>query len=208
MKGSSPMAEIRPIKPKNPPPPVEKTDKVLMELKEQTQAIFERYQKNLESLHLLFKDEPPLGQASLNAIMGTINDTADQLLKLRKRNFIGKAVSTGLRKILPGIRSMDKELNLLKRMNFEILSFMQSLIISLAQYDVYKMQFHTELLKYTQQIGPFVTYLQSEVARQVTAFPVERMDIIFFDVMRQMDQLRTDMEKLHMKIENLESKDR
>lgn len=201
------MPEKPSIQPKNPPPPVENADKVLKELKEQTQEIFEHYQSNLESLHTLFKDEPVLSDDSLNSMMTSINDTASQLLKLRSGNIIVKIFSRGLRKIIPGMNSVDKELALLKKMNYEILSFMQALIISLAKYDTYKSQFHTALLKYTQQIGPFVTYLQSEVARQVTAFPVERMDIIFFDVMRQMDQLRTDMEKLTLKIENLEKRD-
>jgi hypothetical protein len=189
-------------KSKNPPPPVESADKVLKELKEQTREIFDKYQKNLENLHAVFKEEPALSQISLNEMMVSINDTAASLMKLRKRNVISKAVSTVLRRIIPGIRSLDKEMNLILRMNHQILSFLQSLTISLAQYDVYKSKFHTELLKYTQQIGPLAYYLQSEVARQVTAFPVERMDIIFFDLMRQMEQLRTDMERIHMKIED------
>jgi hypothetical protein len=192
-------------KSKNPPPPVESTDKVLKELKEQTREIFDKYQKNLESLHAVFKEEPALSQASLNTMMVSINDTAASLMKLRKRNVISKIVSTVLRRIIPGIRSLDKEMNLILKMNHQILSFLQSLTISLAQYDVYKSKFHTELLKYTQQIGPFAYYLQSEVARQVTAFPVERMDIIFFDLMRQMEQLRTDMERIHKKIDDVDA---
>lgn len=189
-------------KSKNPPPPVESADKVLKELKEQTGKIFDKYQNNLESLHAIFKEEPALSQISLNEMMISINDTAASLMKLRKRNVISKAVSTVLRRIIPGVRSLDKEMNLILRMNHQILSFLQSLTISLAQYDVYKSKFHTELLKYTQQIGPLAYYLQSEVARQVTAFPVERMDIIFFDLMRQMEQLRTDMERIRMKIDD------
>jgi hypothetical protein len=189
-------------KSKNPPPPVESTDKVLKELKEQTREIFDKYQKNLESLHAVFLEEPALSQTSLNTMMVSINDTAASLMRLRKRNVISKIVSTVLRRIIPGVRSLDKEMNLVLRMNHQILSFLQSLTISLAQYDVYKMKFHTELLKYTQQIGPFAYYLQSEVARQVTAFPVERMDIIFFDLMRQMEQLRTDMERIRKKIDD------
>jgi len=194
-------------KSKNPPPPVESADKVLKELKEQTREIFDKYQKNLESLHAVFKEEPALSQASLNEMMVSINDTATQLMQLRKRNVLSKVVSTILRKIIPGVRSLDKEMSLVLKMNYQVLSFLQSLTISLAQYDVYKAKFHTELLKYTQQIGPFAYYLQSEVARQVTAFPVERMDIIFFDLMRQMEQLRTDMERIRKKIERYESAD-
>lgn len=191
--------------PKNPPPPVEKVDKVLRELKEQTQEIFDHYQKNLEDLHAVFKEEPPLSQESLNSMVASINETATQLLKERNKNIVLKAVTLGLRKILPGVRSLDREVSLMRKMNFEILSFLQLLIVSLAQFDGYKSKFHTALLQYTQQIGPLVIYLQSEAARQVTIFPVERMDIIFFDVMRQMDQLRTDIEKMRMKIEHLES---
>jgi hypothetical protein len=189
-------------KSKNPPPPVEKTDKVLKELKEQTQEIFDKYQKNLETLHAVFLEEPALSQTSLNTMMVSINDTAASLMQLRKRNLIGKVISTILRKIIPGVRSLDKEMNLVLKMNYQVLSFLQSLTISLAQYDVYKAKFHTELLKYTQQVGPLAFYLQSEVARQVTVFPVERMDIIFFDLMRQMEQLRTDMERIRKKIDD------
>jgi len=189
-------------KSKNPPPPIESADKVLKELKEQTREIFDKYQKNLETLHSVFLEEPALSQTSLNTMMVSINDTAASLMRLRKRNVISKIVSTILRKIIPGVRSLDKEMNLVLKMNYQILSFLQSLTISLTQYDVYKMKFHTELLKYTQQIGPFAYYLQSEVARQVTAFPVERMDIIFFDLMRQMEQLRTDMERIRKKIDD------
>jgi hypothetical protein len=189
-------------KPKNPPPPAESTDKVLKELKEQTREIFDLYQKNLETLHAVFLEEPALSQTSLNTMMVSINETAASLMQLRKRNLIGKVISAILRKIIPGVRSLDKEMNLVLKMNYQVLSFLQSLTISLAQYDVYKAKFHTELLKYTQQIGPLAFYLQSEVARQVTVFPIERMDIIFFDLMRQMEQLRTDMERILKKIDN------
>lgn len=195
-------------KPKNSPPPVENADKVLKELKEQTAEIFDKYQERLESLHAMFKKEPLLSRGSLNEIMASLNETSGELMRLRKRNIVVKAFSTALRKIVPGLRSLDKEMRLVLKMNHQLMSYLQSLTTSLADYDVYKAAFHTELLKYTQQIGPYTYYLQSEVARQVTAFPVERMDIVFFDLMRQMDQLRVDMERMRAKIESFESADR
>jgi hypothetical protein len=188
------------IPPSKNPPPAEETDRQLKELINRSQETTNKYFKHLNSLHKLFKKEPTLSPEDQYEIMNRLRATVYGYQQSDKKDLFSRIKRILKIRILP-LLSARYKLRIQREINMILLEYIENSNRAKSEFDKFKNKFHSELLQYTQQVGPFVHDLHSEISRKVTVFPIERMDIIFTDLMRQMEQLRTDIERIKKKIE-------
>lgn len=184
------------IIPKNHPPASEKSDKVLKELREKTEETFDLYNSHLNGLHALFGKEPPLASEETEAIMRMIRSA----IGIERNGFASKIYG----KLQPIINILTPWNRKQRMINDAVYKYLELLNKNLVEFNAYKYDFHTALLHYTQQVAPLMHDLNSQVAREITVFPVERMDLIFLEQMRQIEQLKTEVERLKKRLDEKE----
>jgi len=184
------------IIPKNRPTAPEKSDKVLKELKEKTEETFDLYNKQLNALHTLFSKEPPLASEETETIMKMIR----RAVGIKRDDFASKIYG----KLQPIINILTPWNKKQRMINDAVYKYLESLNKNLIDFNAYKYDFHTALLHYTQHVAPLMHDLHSQVAREITVFPVERMDLIFLEQMRQIEQLKTEVGRLKKKLDENE----
>lgn len=186
----------RKTRPVNPPPDLAKHDKVLSELREAAEKSVKNYHDSLNSLHKYFLKEPQLIDEKL---LGEVSNLK-AALRLETSGFFQKLAakfSRVLSLIFPWARRRRK-------IDLGFYRYLESLNGLLHEYSLYKGEFHTRLLKYSQDIGPYVNDLHSQVSRQVTVMPIERMDLIFMEMMRQIEDLKSEVARLQKALEKKE----
>jgi|GEM_PF-5593390 len=189
------MNKPKSIPPGKNPPPAEQTDRQLAELTERSRESTEKYFKHLNTLHRLFAEEPRLSPEEQYEIINSLRAAVYGYQESDKKDFFSRVKRFLKRRLLPAL-SARYRLRLQREINILLLKYIENSNRSKSEFDRFKNRFHSELMQYTQQVGPFVHDLHTEVSRKATVFPIERMDIVFTDLMRQMEQLRTEIERL------------
>ncbi len=177
---------------KTAPPPAEKADKVLSELIDKADDSLKAYNDRLTALHSLFKKEPQLINTELASALERVKIARGDI----RPGFADKVYG----KLRPIINFLTPWSRRRRRYEHAVAEYIISLHSSVREFNDYKAEFHTALLQYTQNVGPLVNDLHSKVAREVTVFPIERMDLVFTELLRQIEQLKSEVERLKTQI--------
>jgi len=164
------------------------TDKLVRELEEKASKTLTKYNTNLLNLQNFFTEEPPIiTDQHINSLKELKN-----LIGIENPTLFKKIASKTVRILAVFLPWMKKKL----RIQNAIYTYLNELTDTLTTFKQHEANFRNEQLKYYQQIAPLIYNNSSVLSRQVTAMPVERMDLVFIELKREIEQLKTDVEKL------------
>jgi hypothetical protein len=180
-------------KPKTPTPSRENSDKVLKELRIKLEKTLESYNKQLRALHTKFLEEQALIDENHIAYLKELR----KILRIENHSFLQKLIA----KVLKIFRKISPWHKLQYRFNHKIYRLLENQAEIMTRYNGFIREFHSEILKYTQNVGPLINDLHSTVAREITVYPIERSDLLFTELLKQIQELQTEIEKLKRKID-------